>query len=272
MKLRVKFNLNNIRIQIRHFLNNHPFIKRHIIQLAIMLILLAGLIVTIILFHTVILGKDMTTTFISIDEREGNFRIAEDSYISLEYIPEKEDVITFFLIFENLNGSKNALFCIVYDGKMEKMKSRSVGVKDAWINEDKTDTTRYYVIDFHKDTTFIQTFSCNLFRDKTGEVRLKLRLSQYGGIFDRIVMNIKGLNNFNLEYLFPKPKEEYPHMVTYIYELKDKDFQNGIWLRGNSPYIERKLQETQFGFGVAIAILVSSIVALGVDVFKDIKL
>lgn len=273
----MKFRMNlNIRLPIRCFLGSHPFIKKHLIHLSIMFILLVALIATIDYYHIVLFGKEKTTTSVLVLRNKGSFTTIGNSFIKIEYFPGKEDGITFFFQFENLSKNENeeGVFTIIYNGKMKKSKSIStlVGVTEVSYEETADRTYRKYRIDFQprQYPIFYQGFLSNLFKDKRGEVELHLGLLFLMNPLDStdIPVSLERLDNLNLEYIFPTPKERNPRFLSYIY---DESFPNEIMIRGNNPYIKRKFGETHFRFGVTIAILASLLGTLSIEVIKDIK-
>lgn len=254
----------NIDALIQYYFGYHPFIK-------IIVCLLFILIGIIFLFHTIILGNETKTTDIMISKWDKNIRFIDDSYINIEYFPEEDDKITFHLTFENLNESQNGSFQFDINGKMEKKYSSNFGVEESNIYEIDDVVYHNYMLNFNKteNPLFFETFSYNLIDDKRGDVRLNLRLWQDGRIFDDIKINILGLSDIIIENINPKPKEQDDFYVSYVYNKDDKDFQNGIFLKGYNRKIGNKLNEIEFLFGIAIAILTPSIVALCIEVYKD---
>lgn len=261
-KMLVGFNLRN---SIQEFISyKKSWIERdYSKKLKIMLILFILLILCITFFYIIILGNEKAVTYIKFEGDIDKFSITDRSYIKIRYIPDGNDEIIYYLELQNLNESKEGQFKLVYEGKIEKVNSYSYGVEESH----KYLNNHYYSVDFKNDNyaTFHQIFSCNLFKDKMGDVRLNLDL----GDIDNINVNFFGLDNFKLHYAFPKPKKQYPDSLVYTYNYDRHNHFNGFYIEGNNPLIERKAKQIEFFFGVVIAILVSSLVAIGVEVFKE---
>ncbi len=261
-KMLIGFNLRN---SIREFISlKKSWIRQyHSTKLNIMVIIFILLILCVTFFYIIILGNEEAVTYISFEGDAEKFVMTDNSYVRIRYIPDGNDEITYHLELRNLNESKEGQFSLAYNGKIKKGKSFSFGVEEShnYLN------THYYSVDFNNSNFayFDQTFYCNLFKDKMGDVRLNLDL----GNIDNINVNFLGLDNFKLHYTFPKPKEQYPHLLIYTYNYDRHDYFNGIYIEGNNPSIERKVKKIEFFFGVVIAILVSSLVAIGVEVFKE---
>lgn len=238
-----------------------------------MFILLIGLIGTVTYYYRVYWSEEIATTYFNISAQ--GLTCTDDSFIRVTYIPNKEDRIEFYFVFEDVGSDGIRQFNIYYDGRMKEIEPRfkyrtSVGVKE---NDylDPRSNALYYLVDIQgeKQPRFAKTFLCNLFQDKQGEVRLNLRI-QASGDFP---ITFDGLDSFNLEYVFPRPDRQMPDWIGYMnggessWDIKYES----IVIKGNNPYIRRKLREIQFGFGVAITILTSSLVALSVDIIKKTK-
>lgn len=259
------------------FFSKHSFVKKHLIHLSALIILSAALAGVISYFHAAISGEEIVVSSFSFFEAGSNhFRVTGDSYVAVHYIPGEADEIKFFLTFENLGEKEVVGFNIVCNGEMKNKASLSRGVTEVDRAESEYETIHFYAVDFRSggSPVLIEDFSCNLFEDKTGGVRLWLFLYDRNNLLssNNIRIYFGGIDEFDLEYSFPKPEEESPHLVSYVYKSNDESFQEGIVLRGNNPNIQRKLQEIYFKFGVWIAILVSSLVALGVEVIRDVKI
>jgi len=275
VKGRIKF---NIPILIRCFLDRHPFVKKHAIHFVIMFVLLVGLIGTIIYYRTFLWGQEVTTTSISFFKvSENDFRVSDDSFMMIGYVPGKDDILDCYLRFEHLSGAEVGLFNIIYDGEMKKetmggFESLSRGVTETFCRKANDYTVCHYKVDFRaeEEPLFNERFSCNLFSDKRGEVRLNLELGHQDNLCNNIHVFFAGLDDINLEYVFPSPELQCPHYIEYLYE-GHWGFLDTIVIRGKNPYIQTKLQETQFWFGVAIAILASSLAALAIEIIKDAK-
>ncbi len=235
----------------------------------VILILLASLFGVIYYFHSVVSPNETITSYFSLKEISGDFKITEESYISIKYIPYADDEITFFLTFENsIDG--NGIFMIGHNGKVEKKESLSTGIFDYDSRRYKEHKMLSYMLNFKEkeNPKFIETFSCNLFEDKTEDVLFNLKIYEEGDILNNIKIYILGLSQFYLTYLFPNIVRENPYHVKLNHNLTEGALQNGIWIKGYNPDIELKIQEEQFYFGIAIAIIVTSIVSIAVDTLK----
>jgi len=83
---RKKFNLRN-------FTKSHPFVKRNLPFLEITFILLFILIVAICWFYISIIGEEKVTTSIDLGGEYRSYKLTSDSFISILYIPQKDDDI-----------------------------------------------------------------------------------------------------------------------------------------------------------------------------------
>lgn len=244
-----------------------------------MFVLVAGLILTILHYHILLFGEPVRTTYIWFFN-QNNYEITSDSFVQIWYTAGKEDKIDFFLQFRNLGQTKQGFLTIHYNGEMKKTDFGPgvlIGVTETSCEEFDDFTDRSYKLDFQSGqyALIYQQFLCNLFADRGGEARLDLSLINplgYSYVCNEIPVHIRRLDSLKIEYVFPEPKRQEPHGMTYIYRSDDERFRNGITIKGNNPYLERKLLGTQFRFGVAIAILASLLGALGIEVAKDIKI
>lgn len=273
VKLRTKL---AIPFSFRGFPSWHRLFRRHRVYIGIVCGLVFSLVIAITYYYVLLFPAETTTTFISFLELgESDFKIADSSYMYITYHPEKDDEIAFYLRFQNLTGVNSGLFNLYYNGAMTKIdtkgwESLSLGVKEIYCQVVDDYTRCQYMIDFQADDEplFYETFACNLFEDRTGEVRLRFRLSDLGDILSSIRLHIFGLGDFDVMYAFPEPDVQYPIMMTYTYKIDDDQFLDGITIRGHNPDIERKLLQNHFISGVVIAVLASVLAALVVDVMK----
>lgn len=230
-------------------------------------IFLIGVIVN---FHAIIIANEETTNFIKIEGYEGDFKFIDNPYIAIKYIPNDEDLITFYFRIRRLNESKEGRFQIYSDGKMKEKVMGSWNVKQSHSFENN----RYYIMDFQEnnEALFFQTFYCNLFADKTGNVKLKLIITDYSGnLIDGVKINFVGLDEFDIENVSPEPNYIGPYRVSFIHKSKIEHYFAGYVIKGDNENIKQCIKRIEFYSGVMIAILVSSIVGLVIEVIKDIK-
>lgn len=223
-------------------------------------------------FHTIIFGNETRTTFIEFADLDRNLKIGDDSSITIQYIPEGNELITFHLKLDNLNERQNGSLNIHYNGEMEKVSKlySNNGVEEDVTYTIDGSTYRNYKLNFDDSNrlNLDETFSSNIITDKGGDVRLDLSLHQYPqfGNIDKINVFIMGLSELKIEYLYPPTNVPYLNYIQYNYTIKDGET---ISIKGYNPNIGNSRKETEFGIGVLIAILTSSIVAFGVEILKD---
>jgi hypothetical protein len=261
-------------LSIWNFTENHPFVKENSPFLIIIFILLIILILAIYYFYTAILSEEKVTTYFDLSEEEGNLRLMPNSNIEITYFPQEEDEVVFNFYFENLGKDKSAKFTISYDGRMKKKEGNSdsgiLGVKEVEVEEEKNRTIRHYEVDFQEFEIpqLKQKFSCRLYKDKLGDIELRLEVRSSKPIFDNIVIRLQGID-FNFVSSLPEPDKELPLKIEYIYELDDESFFYGILLKGYNPGIEKEFRVYYFVFGVVIAVLSSLLATIAFEVLKE---
>lgn len=234
------------------------------------LMLTICLIWIIVNFPAIIIANEETTDFIEIEGYEGDFKFIDKPHIDIKYVPNNEDLITFYFRIRRLNESKEGRFRIYIGGKMKEKVMGSWNVK----HSHSYGNNRYYIIDFQEgnEALFFQTFYCNLFADKTGNVKLKLMISDYSGnLIDGVKINFVGLDEFDIENVSPAPNYIGPYRVSFIHKSKSEPYFGGYVVKGDNENIKQYIKRIEFYSGVMIAILVSSIVGLVIEVIKDIK-
>lgn len=255
-------------VKIKNFIFVISFFKKNSKIFIVILSLFIILVTTIFYSYFFILREEKTTTSIIFSSSE-NIRLKPDSGIYVSYRENKSDNITIYLTFEDIEELEES-YLYIDSWKLKKKETIHMqGIEELYCIKDKQYVRYCYKIDFqnYEIHSFSQSFTCSLFKDRGGDVKLRLSLyfcNIHGGIPVRII----GLDKFNLETLSPKPDEETHCAIDYIYNPDEEKFKDGIMLRGSNNYLKRKNEFSYFLSGVIIAISASALVTLLIELFK----
>lgn len=265
---------------IKRLFGYHRFVE----IIVVLSIILFGIILT---YHLIVFRNVDRITSIEFYDFNESVKFTNGSKIDIQYVPGGEDKITFLLAFENLNKSKSANFSIAYEGKLERTEfppNAYLNVKETGLNVIDGLTYRNYELDFTKadKPVLLDTFSGKFFDDNGGDVKFDLSLIQYGGTKNEINVVVTDPEDLEIGSVYPKPVDQDSGYTAFVYKIMlaqkiggltgfwfNQDITSKISIRGYNPDIGNERKETEFLFGVVIAIITSAIVSFIIDVLKD---
>lgn len=254
-------------IKIKNLIFYTSFLKKHSKIFIVILILFLILVTTIVSSYFSILKEEETTNGIMLSSSD-NVGLDSDSKIFISYKENRSEYISIYIKFKDTVQPKEFYFYI--DGwKLKKTETiHMLGVEELYCTENGHSIRYCYKVKpISGIHSFSQSFTCNLFRDRGGDVEFKFYLHIYN-IDGSIPMRIIGLNEFNLESFSPEPDEKTHSAVDYIYNPDEERFKDGILLRGSNNYLKRKNEFSYFLSGVIIAVSVAALVTILIELFK----